>query len=168
MRIFLVLFCVFLFIASSRASLPKQTSFIGVQAVKHFEGFMVCRYVDIAGYDTIGYGHKIENNLLPECINPHIGHELLVIDLKEAEQCIDKKVQVPLTQNQFDALVSFVFNLGCGNFSRSTLLKKINKKEYIDASNEFIRWNKARINGNLKPVRGLTLRRKLESYLFRN
>jgi lysozyme len=75
---------------------------------------------------------------------------------------VSKLVKVPLSQNQFDALVSFEYNVGYGNFSKSTLLRKLNLKDYIGASKEFDKW----VYANKKKLTGLVKRRKSEKELF--
>jgi len=99
-------------------------------------------------------------------VTPEEAEALLIEDLKTSEEAVERLVKVDLTQNQFDALVSFVFNLGQGNFSKSTLLRKLNRGEYEGAAEEFVRWNKARVEGELKPLAGLTRRRTAEAALF--
>jgi lysozyme len=86
----------------------------------------------------------------------------LVVDMTEAGNAVTRWVEVPLNQNQFDALCDFVFNLGEGNFRGSTLLKKLNAKDYAGAAAEFPRWNKA--SGKVLP--GLVKRRAAERSLF--
>lgn len=83
-------------------------------------------------------------------------------DLIASEQAVNQRVRVPLTQQQFDALVSFVFNLGAGSFSRSALLQKLNNQDYTGAGNEFLRWTHA--GGKVVP--GLVRRREAEKALF--
>lgn len=87
---------------------------------------------------------------------------LLCEDLKVYEKCVKENVIVPLTQNEFDALVSFCFNLGCPSLKRSTLLKKLNVGDKAGAAEEFPRWNKAA--GEV--LDGLTRRRLAEKDLF--
>jgi lysozyme len=86
----------------------------------------------------------------------------LVADMTEAGNAVIRWVEVPLNQSQFDALCDFVFNLGEGNFRGSTLLKKLNAKDYTGAAAEFPRWNKA--SGKVMP--GLVTRRAAERALF--
>ena len=83
-------------------------------------------------------------------------------DLEDAERCINKFVRVPLTQNEFDALVSLTFNIGCNAFSGSTLLKLLNSYDYDGAAAQFPRWDKQKG----QPLAGLTRRRKDEQRMF--
>ena len=83
-------------------------------------------------------------------------------DVAESERAVNQHVHVPLTQHQFDALVSFVFNLGAGNFRTSTLLKKLNARDYDGAAQEFGRW----VQAGGKTLPGLVRRREAESALF--
>ena len=87
-------------------------------------------------------------------------------DLQDAESEVKRSVHVPLTQGQYDALVSFVFNLGSGNFRSSTLLKKLNQGLYGEVPEQLCRWNKARVSGKLQVVNGLTRRRSAEAAIF--
>lgn len=89
-------------------------------------------------------------------------YELLYKDLTKFERGVDRYVTVQLTQNQFDALVSFAYNLGLGTFQRSTLRKKLNRGDYEGAANELLKYNKAAG----KVLRGLTRRRQAERALF--
>jgi lysozyme len=110
---------------------------------------------------TIGYGHTggvKEGDLITE----QKAEQLLQDDLKKFENGVLRLVRVPLAQNQFDALVSFAFNLGVGNLGKSTLLKMLNDRDYKGAAGQFIRWNKAAG----KELAGLTRRRLAESALF--
>ena len=88
--------------------------------------------------------------------------EYFAHDLKRFESSVNNLVKVPLTQNQFDALVSLTYNIGSGNFASSTLLKKLNAKDYQGAADQFPRWNKAKG----KVLNGLTRRRAAERALF--
>ena len=84
-------------------------------------------------------------------------------DIKICEKALNRLCRVQLSQNQFDACIDFIFNLGEGNFAKSTLLKLINEKKYIEASNQFERWI---LDNNKKPLEGLKRRRKAEKELF--
>lgn len=140
-----------------------------IQLIHHFEGFYEDAYLCPAGVETIGYGTTIY---------PDSGNKVRLgdkITLKQAEiylykdlydnyiPAIVRNVKVPLTNNQFEALVSFVYNVGETNFRKSTLLKKLNNKDYDGASHEFDRW----VYANGKRLNGLVRRRKAEKELFR-
>ena len=131
----------------------------GKDLIVEFEGVELKAYKDVAGFWTIGVGHLIRPGESFTTITRDEAMELLAKDLADAEGCINA-LSLTLTQNEFDALCSFVFNLGCGAFRNSTLLKKIKSGE--DAAAEFKRWNKA----GGKEVAGLTRRRKAEEALF--
>ena len=88
--------------------------------------------------------------------------DLLKADLIIHENNVSKLVKIPLNQNQFDALVSFEYNIGYGNFASSTLLKDLNAKNYIKAAGQFERW----VYGGGKKLKGLENRRKAEKELF--
>ena len=110
------------------------------------EGWRPKVYKDIIGKPTIGYGHLV----LPEdhvhfdtILSPEEGEELLRKDLQKVYNCIKQNVSVQLNQNEFDALCSFIFNLGCGNFTKSTLLKKLNAMDLNGAADEFTKWDMA-------------------------
>jgi lysozyme len=116
---------------------------------------------------TIGWGHT--KGVFPgQVITEEEAEEFLAQDLAWVREAIDKQVDVPLTQNMYDALMSFVFNLGGDNFRTSTLLKKLNGKDYKGAANELPRWNKQRNKrtGVMEPLTGLTIRRAKERDLF--
>ena len=86
----------------------------------------------------------------------------LLQDVADAEKCVGKNVRVPLTQNEFDALVSLTFNIGCGAFAGSTLLKLLNSSDYDGAAQQILRWDKQAG----KPLAGLTRRRQAEKEMF--
>jgi lysozyme len=90
----------------------------------------------------------------------------LIEDLEEHGKIVKKYVNVPLTQSQYDALTSFVFNLGGGAFRSSTLLTRLNSGKYDECPEQIMRWNKARVDGKLTPLRGLTRRRTAEAAIF--
>ena len=133
----------------------------GINLIKSFEGLRLHAYKCPAGVWTIGYGHT-KGVKKGDMITELKAETLLIIDLQSSENAINKLVKVPLTQNQFDSLVSFVFNVGNGNFSKSTLLKKLNNKDYTAASNEFEKW----VFANKKKLLGLVKRREAEKELF--
>lgn len=149
------------------AQLIKEVSKNGVALIKHFEGFSATKYDDGVGVMTIGYGHAIKKTeVFNKPISMQEAEAILVKDLAAVDAAISKWVTVPLNQNQYDAIGSFIFNLGAGSFAGSTLLKKLNAKDYEGASKEFIRWNKGRIKGVLVEMPGLTRRRLAEQKLF--
>ncbi|MBV6820372.1 lysozyme [Rahnella sp. PD12R] len=135
----------------------------GVALIKTFEGLRLEKYQDVVGKWTIGYGHLIlPDESFSAAIPEAQADALLRQDLGISEKAVNQYVIVPLTQNQFDALVSFTFNLGVGNLKSSTLLRVLNARQYQDAANEFLRWDKA----GGKQVAGLTRRRTAERALF--
>ena len=149
------------------AQLIKEISKNGVALIKNFEGFSATKYDDGVGVMTIGYGHAIKKTeVFNKPISMQEAEAILVKDLAAVDAAISKWVTVPLNQNQYDAIGSFIFNLGAGSFAGSTLLKKLNAKDYEGASKEFIRWNKGRVKGALVEMPGLTRRRLAEQKLF--
>lgn len=139
-----------------------KTSQKGIDLIKKFEGTVLKVYKDAVGLPTIGIGHLIKKGEVFTTITQQQAEELLAKDLKQFEEGVSTSVKVALTQNQFDALVSFAFNLGMGNVNSSTLLKKLNAGDIQGAANEFLRWNRA---GN-KVLPGLAKRRLAEKELF--
>ena len=147
-----------------------KTSAAGIAFLKMWEGFSPRAYQDVAGVWTIGYGHTegfrtgrfAEGSSLSESA----GEALLREDLAPREAAIGALVAVSLNQNEFDALVSFVFNVGVGGFRRSSVRRRLNEGARIGAGDAFLLWNKARIGGRLREVRGLTRRRHAERALF--
>lgn len=136
----------------------------GLSLIKSFEGFSSTPYKDVAGKLTIGYGHLIKKNEhFPDTgIEEEEAQELLSKDTGYAQSAVCQSVVVPLTQGQYDALVSFTFNLGGATLLRSTLLEKLNNSDYGGCADEFLKWNHA---GGLE-VAGLTRRREAERRLF--
>lgn len=143
-----------------------KTSTVGVRKIKKWEELALTAYPDIAGVWTNGYGHTGPDVREGQVITEVQAEQWLREDLREAETCINARVKVPLTQAQFDALVSFTFNVGCGAFASSTLLKRLNAGQYGDVPNQMARWNKAKINGKLQVSAGLVNRRAVEIALW--
>lgn len=144
-----------------------------LELIKESEGFSSSPYLCPAKIPTIGYGStrypdSRKVSLTDNPITKEEATTYLRFDVVDAEKLVTKSVTVPLTQGQFDALVDFVYNLGPGAFLGSTLLKVLNNGDYNTASNEFLKWNKARVDGILKELPGLTKRRKAEQMLFNN
>lgn len=134
----------------------------GLNFIKSFEGFSSTAYLCPAGYETIGYGHLIKKNEEFTSISDSEALELLRKDILHAENKVNRLTHVELTQNQFDAIVSFVFNVGAGAYQRSTLRAKINRREHQEASLEFMKW--IRVNGVVS--KGLVNRRFAEAELY--
>lgn len=130
--------------------------------IKRFEGFSPTAYLDSAGLSTIGYGHLIKAGEYFTSIDENEAAALLAKDTDTAVNAVKKLVSVPLTQNQYNALVSFVYNIGTGAFKDSTLLKKLNAGDYLGAAAEFMRWKYA--GGQI--VQGLVNRREQEKEVF--
>ncbi|MCW6023242.1 lysozyme [Serratia marcescens] len=133
----------------------------GLELIKRFEGLFLQAYFCPANVLTIGYGHTADVQI-GKVITAEQADAFLQEDTAESEIAVSQLVTVPLTQNQFDALVSFTFNLGYGNLRSSTLLKKLNGGDYTGAADEFSRW----INGGGKNLPGLIKRREAEKALF--
>ena len=140
----------------------------GIELIKQFEGLSLKPYLDKVNIPTIGFGSTYYEDgtkvkLKDKPITEERAIELLeFIANKTFSENINKVVKVPLNQNQFDALVSFAYNIGNKNFNWSTLLKKLNQSDYEGASLEFGRWNQA----SGKILSGLVLRRQKERELF--
>lgn len=140
----------------------------GIALIKKWEGWYPKAYKDPVGVWTIGWGTTGVEARPGRTITKKQGDEFLRRDLKDDEDSVRRLVKVPLTQYQFDSLVSFVYNAGSGNLSRSTLLRLLNRGNYSGAASQFIRWNKARSRetGEWLTLNGLTARRKDEAALF--
>lgn len=137
-----------------------------IDFIAQHEGFRSRIYKDPYGYPTIGYGHLLregEEELFKNGITREQALELLQQDIREAEKAVNLFVKVPLTQNQFDALVSFTYNVGSGNLKKSTLLRKLNEGDYMGAADEFLRWVGKQ---SQKPLPGLQRRRSEERKIF--
>jgi lysozyme len=131
----------------------------GLAMLKHFEGFRPAVYKDAMGFPTIGWGHRLLNpQSFPDGITPEFAETILAIDVRDAEQAVERMVTVPLTQGQFDALVDFVFNLGAMKLGASTLLKQLNLGHYDRAADELLRWDHA----GAVELEGLKRRREAE------
>ena len=143
-----------------------KTSDKGIEQIKSFEGFRSMPYQDVVGKWTVGYGHLMipgDGTVQGSPITMGQATELLRKDLHTAEQAVNS-CGVELEQNEFDALVSFVYNLGVGAFQRSTLLKLIKTGNKVAASGEFPKWSMA--GGKEAP--GILKRRLAEQECFLN
>jgi len=145
----------------------------GANLIKHFEGCLhphegkYRSYKCPAGIWTIGWGTTTEhgNKVKPDTVWSKAQCDSAFLhDMEKFEADVRRLVKVPLEPYQFDALTSFTYNCGSGALAKSTLLKKVNAKDFAGAAKEFLRWDKA----NGKTLAGLTRRRKSEALLFQN
>lgn len=144
-----------------------KTSEAGVDLIKQFEGCKLTAYKCPAGVWTIGYGHTTaagEPTVVEGMkITAVEATNILKRDLKTFEAGVDAAVKVELVQNEFDALVSFAFNVGLGAFQKSTLLRKLNAGDYAAVPGELMKWTKA----GGKELPGLVRRRRAEAGMWR-
>jgi len=134
----------------------------GLELIKKWEGVKLTAYMPTPNdVWTIGYGHT-KTARPGMTITLEKAEELLVQDLEWVQEALAEHVKVPLNQNQYDSLASFVYNLGETNFASSTLLRKLNAGDYLGAADQLPRWNKQKG----KVLRGLTSRRAEERSLF--
>ena len=146
--------------------MSKSISKTGIDLISSFEGIRLNAYDDGVGVWTIGIGTTIYPNGMKvkkgdKCTLEQ-AHEYLAHDMIEFEKTVNDSVKVPLSQNQFDALVSLTYNIGSTAFKNSTLLKKLNAKDFTGAADQFLVWNK----GGGKVLKGLVRRREAERALF--
>ena len=143
-----------------------QSSQAAIDLIKEFEGLRNERYDDGAGNATIGYGHKVlPTDNIPSYINQAEADFLLRQDLRRTEIAIYRNVKVPLNQNQYDALVSFIFNLGTMPFTKG-FGNLLNSGDYHGAADRMPLYDKMTVNGELVEVEGLKTRRTAERELF--
>lgn len=140
---------------------PSSVSGLGVDLIKRFESLFLDAYVDAVGVLTIGYGHT-KNVYSGQRITEAQAEALLVTDLNDAASDIHRMVNVPLNQQQFDALVSFVFNVGGGSLSDTGVARALSARNYDYVPNEFSRW----IYGGGRVLNGLVRRRCSEGILW--
>jgi lysozyme len=145
----------------------------GLQLIKNFEGLRLRAYQDTAGVWTIGYGSTRYGNGLPVKKGDLLGSaaaadQLFTQTLIYYQDAVNRAVKVPLTQHQFNALVSFTYNEGTGALQSSTLLKYLNAGNYQAAADQFLVWNKITSPATGKKVVSSTLvqRREQERALF--
>lgn len=135
----------------------------GLRLIRRFEGFSALPYVCPGGYLTVGYGHIVKNpDAFRQPITEDEATQILTIDIQTAERAVLRLITVPLKDGQFDALVSFTFNLGAGALQRSTLRRKVNRQEHDEVPEEFMKWVWA---GGQK-LKGLISRRNAEATLY--
>lgn len=141
--------------------MPVSMSAAGLAMLQGLEGFSSTPYADHKGY-SIGYGHLIQPGEDLTYVTQEQAVQLLAQDVAGAQAAVAAAVRVGLSQNQFDALVSFVYNVGAGAFRSSTLLKLLNAGDYAGAAAQFPRW----INASGAPSPALVARRGQEQNLF--
>jgi lysozyme len=134
----------------------------GLELIKSHEGLRLETYLCPAGFPTIGYGHLIKEGESFDVITEKEAEALLLEDIQDAAEAVDRFVEVELNENQRAALISFTFNLGAGAFRRSTLRKKLNEGDFEAAAVEFDRW----VFAGGEPLPGLVKRRAEERELF--
>ena len=134
----------------------------GLGLIKKFEGLRLDVYDDVAGKPTIGYGHLIKPGETFDRITEDQADSLLLADVQTTVKCVTNLVRTAVSQNEFDALVCFAYNLGCRALQNSTLLRLINVGDMEGAAEQFLRWDMA---GGM-PVQGLTNRRIAERAVF--
>lgn len=135
----------------------------GIELIKEFEGCKLKAYQDSVGVWTIGYGHT-KGVKKGDVITQDQANQLLIEDLADAENAVNRLVKVEINQDMFDALSSFTFNLGAGSLKSSTLLKLLNQGKYSEAAEQFMRW----VFAGGQKLDGLVRRRKAEQKLFRS
>lgn len=144
-----------------------QINAAGLELIKQCEGLRLEAYICPAGVATIGYGTTRYNASKPVQMGDRIteteAEALLRNDVAQFEQTVRELVKVPLTSNQFSALVCFTYNVGSGAFAESTLLKLLNQRQYAEAAEQLLRWVKG---DNGEPLPGLVSRRQAEKKLF--
>jgi lysozyme len=134
----------------------------GLSLTEKFEGFRSAAYRDQVGVWTIGYGHTGPDVVSGRTITPAQAQALLAKDVGIAVVCVNTLVTVKISQQEFDALVDFVFNLGIGAFKGSTMLRNLNAGDFTSAAAQFDLWDRA--GGAV--VAGLLRRRQTEESLF--
>ncbi len=146
--------------------MTREINQAGVELIQKFEGLRLDAYQDVAGIWTIGYGHirGVQHGMH---ITPEQAQQALQDDLVSAETVVETATTQCLpTENQFAAMVSLCFNIGSANFRGSTVLREHAAGNTIVAANAFLLWNKARVDGVLQEVAGLTARRSAERSLY--
>lgn len=138
-----------------------RTSQRGLSLIKSFEGLRLQAYQDSVGVWTVGYG-TTRGVSAGMSITKEQAERMLLNDVQRFEPELGKLVKVALNQNQWDALMSFVYNLGAANLASSTLLKLLNRGDYQGAADQFSRW----VNAGGKRLEGLVKRRAAERALF--
>jgi len=141
-----------------------RTNQAGIDLIKSFEGLRLTAYKDIGGVLTVGYGHTGKDVYKGQIISKDKAEALLRQDLERFELAVEELLDdAPTTQNQFAAMVSFTYNVGPGNFEKSSVLRHHKSGKYVSAAASFMMWVNA---GKLKNVAGLIRRRNAERKLY--
>jgi lysozyme len=144
-----------------------NTSQKGINLITKWEGLRLEKYFCQAKKPTIGYGHVIlQNENIPDKITKEQAIEILKKDVQRFERAIEKNVKVPLTQNQFDALVCFLVNTGEGGIINSGVQRELNAGNYANVPSKMAEWRNITVNGVKQVSQGLVNRRKEEGELF--
>jgi lysozyme len=147
-----------------------KTSQQGIAKIAAHEGERLTAYFDIAGVATISVGVTdgvtAEDVYNKRTITREESQAMFAMALAPRESAVERLCTVTPNQNQFDALVSLVYNIGEGGFAKSTVLRLHNSGDFKGAADAFLMWNKAKVTGVLQPVQGLTNRRTDEAKLY--
>ena len=148
---------------------PKPISKFAINLIKEFEGFKDYAYIDTDGTPVIGYGLSRIGGLpvqIGDRISTTQADAALNAHIREIHQELEQIIKVDLSDRQLSALTSIAFNVGVDNIKNSTLVRKINTKDYTGAADEFLRWDKANLQCALVQMPGLSRRRAAERQLF--
>jgi lysozyme len=145
--------------------MAAQVNNDGLNLIKQFEGLSLDSYQDAVGIWTIGYGHT-GNVQHGQTISNAQADGLLEGDVTSTAAGVARLLKVPVSDNQFSAMVSLAYNIGLGNFAQSTVLKQVNAGNAIAAADAFELWNKGHVDGQLVILPGLSSRRSAEKALF--
>ena len=141
----------------------RQITDRGVALIKRHEGFVAAPYRCPAGYLTVGYGHVLlPGERFEEGVNERQAEQLLEADVRQAEQAVLRLITAPLADGQFDALVSFTFNVGAGALQRSTLRACVNDSRHDDVPDQLMRW----VWAGGRRLKGLVARRADEAAMY--
>lgn len=155
---------------SESLTVKQSISTKGIKFIQSFEGLSLKAYDDGVGVWTIGWGTILKPNNQKvrkgDVITLAQAEEYFMHDLSQFEVAVKEAVKVKLSQNQYDAIVSFTYNVGIGALKSSTALKKLNAGDYNGFAQGILSWNKGRVNGKLVEIKGLTRRRNSEKELF--
>ena len=153
--------------------MTRRISRNGVKFIQKHEGFRTDVYLDQAGLPTEGTGHLLTaEEKVKYRVGDRVPDDVLEMwfdqDISRFESAVNRLVKVPLTQNEFDALTSFAFNVGVSAFQNSSVLRRLNGHNNAGAADAFLLWNKVTKNGKKVVSKGLTNRRKAEKELFQS